>query len=192
MIYFYLIVTIIAAALLVTDVALRQMENIKGFGIERKFFEFKGKTIPVEKFFPHTLTMFLACFLSFGISGMIFRHINFEWYFSLPFAAITAMFICFCLQYFLKEAVVKHKNETVPTGDTAAGVQGFAFEDIDGDDYGLIEFEYKDLIFHAPAVSVNGTSIPRFEKVIILFEQEGCFFVQSIKEVYEALNESED
>jgi hypothetical protein len=191
MIYVYLTVTIIAAALLITDAVLRYMERIKNFGVEKKLFKFKGETIPAEKFLPQTMTMVLIYFLSLGISGMIFAGIGFWWFMSLPFAIMTGMFFCFVFQYFLKKAIDKHKQRNIPTGDKAAGVQGFAYEYIYGDDYGLIEFEFNDLVFHAPAVSANGTTIPEFEKVIILFEQDGCFFVQSIKEVYEAVEEEE-
>jgi hypothetical protein len=189
MIYFYLTVTITAAALLAADVILRHMEKIKNFGVERMFLKFKGETIPIEKFLPLTVTMALTCFLSLGVSGMVLTHIGFRWYLSLPFSIAAGMFVCFVLQYFLKSTIDKYKNKTLPAGDKAAGVQGFAFEDIYGDDYGLIEFEYNDLTFRAPAVSANSTTIPEFEKVIILFEEDGCFFVQSIKEVFEPLNE---
>jgi membrane protein implicated in regulation of membrane protease activity len=189
MLYFYLGVTIIAAALLITDVVLRYMEKIKSLGIEQKLFRFKGETIPIEKFLPQSVTMVLGCLLTAGVSGVILDLIGFRWYLSMPFAVMTGLLVCFVLQEPLQSAVAKYKDKIVPRGDKAAGVQGFAYEDIEGDDYGLIEFEFNDLTFRAPAVSVNGTAIPEFEKVIILFEQDGCFFVQSIKEVFEALNE---
>jgi hypothetical protein len=191
MIYFYITVTIAAAALLITDVVLRYMERIINFGVEKRLVRFKGETIPAEKFLPQTMTMVIIYFLSLGVSGMVFASIGFWWFLSLPLSIAAGMLVCFVLQHFLKSAVDRHKNRNVPQGDKAAGVQGFAYEHINGDDYGLIEFEYNDLTFHVPAVSVNGTTIPEFEKVIILFEQDGCFFVQSIKEVYEAVEGEE-
>ncbi|MCL2697714.1 MAG: hypothetical protein FWE74_06505 [Oscillospiraceae bacterium] len=192
MIYIYLAVTIISAALLITDVVLRYMERIKYFGVERSLFKLKGGTIPAEKFLPQTPAMALGGFLSLGTAGMIFEYIGFRWYFSLPFSVMTSMLICFALQYFLNSAVDEFKSRTLPKGDEAAGVQGFAYEYIYGDDYGLIEFEFNDIVFRAPAVSANSTMIPEFEKVIILFEEGGCFFVQSIKEVFDPLNNEEE
>jgi hypothetical protein len=185
----YLIVTILAAALLAADVILRYMEKIKGFNLEQKLFKFKGGTIPAEKFFPQSPTMTLGCFLVIGAAGMIFERVGFRWYFSLPFSVMTAMFFCFALQYSAKSKLDELTNKNAPAGDVPAGVQGFAYEEILGDNYGLIEFEYNDSVFRVPAVSVNSTTIPKFEKVIILFEEGGCYFVQSIKEVFEPLNE---
>jgi membrane protein implicated in regulation of membrane protease activity len=189
MLFFYLSVTTVAAVLLTTDAVLRYMEKIKGFGFEGNLFKLKGETIPIQMFFPKTLTMALGWFLSFGAAGFLLEIAGLEWYFSLPFAVMAAMLVCFVLQYFLKGAVDKFKGRVAPVGAQAEGLQGFAYEDIGGNDYGQIELEYNDVIFHVPAVSVNGTAIPKFEKVVILFEEEGCYFVQSIKEVFEPLNE---
>jgi membrane protein implicated in regulation of membrane protease activity len=189
MIYLYLAITIISAVLLSADALLRYMEKIKSFGFEGKLFKLKGETIPMERFFPKTLTMAFGWLLSFGAAGIIFEITGFNWYFSLPFSFMTAFLVCFVLQYFLKGAVDKFMGRILPAGAALEGLQGFAYEDIGGADYGQIELEYNDLTFHVPAVSVNGTAIPRFEKVVVLFEEEGCYFVQSIKEVFEPLNE---
>jgi len=191
MIYFYTAIVIIAAALIVTDIVLRQMEDIKGFGFEKRLFNFKGEDIPIEKFFPETLGTALFCLFSTGTAGVLLDIIGFRWYLSLPFSVMSGMLVCFFLQHFLQSAINKYKDKTLPKGDKAAGVQGFAVEEINntGAGYGLIEFEYNDVIHRANAVSVNETTIPEFEKVIILFEEDGVYLVQSIKEVFEPLNE---
>jgi len=191
MIYFYTALLIIAAALIVTDIILRQMENLKSFGFEKRLFNFKGADIPIEKFFPETLLTALICLFSTGAAGVLLDVMGFRWYLSLPFSIMTGMLVCFVIQHFLQSAVDKYKDKTLPKGDKAAGVQGFAVEEInnDGAGYGLIEFEYNDVIHRANAVSVNETTIPEFEKIIILFEEDGVYLVQSIKEVYEPLNE---
>ncbi|MCL2020180.1 MAG: hypothetical protein FWG70_10555 [Oscillospiraceae bacterium] len=189
MFYFYLCLTILSAVLLITDIVLRSMEKIKSFGFEKRLFKFKSETVPIEKFFPETLTTLLICLPILGAAGMILDSIGFVWYLSLPFSVMTGMLVCFALQYRLRAAINKHKDKILPRNDKAAGIQGFAAERIDGDDYGLIEFEYNDDVFHAPAVSVYGTTISKFEKVVILFEENEFYFVQSIKEVYEGLED---
>ncbi|MDR2532325.1 MAG: hypothetical protein LBC82_05725 [Oscillospiraceae bacterium] len=179
--------TILAATLLITDIVLRYTEKIKSFGFERKLFRIKGDTIPAEKFFPENLTMAFINLLCFGTAGMLLELAGLRWFFSLPSSVMAGMFVCFMIQHTLRAAVDRFTEKTIPTGDKAAGVQGFAVGEIDndGDGYGLIEFEYNSLTFRAPAVSANETAIPMFEKVIILFEEDGVYFVQSIKEVYD-------
>ena len=190
MLWFYIIISVFAAMLLITDITLRYMEKIKSFGMEKKLFTFKGDTIPIEKFFPENLTMVLAFSLTFGAAGMFLTFLGLDWYFVLPFAVMTGMILCFVVQEAFQRFIEKNTDKTLPTGDAAANLEGFVVEEIDGDDYGLIEFEYNDVTFRANALSANETPIPEYERVIILFEENGFYFVQSIKEVFLPLNEN--
>jgi membrane protein implicated in regulation of membrane protease activity len=160
--------------------------------MEKKLFTFKGSTIPIEKFFPENLTMVLAFSLAFGAAGMGMTLLGLYWFFVLPFAIMTGMVLCFVIQEALRRAVEKNTDKTPPEGDTAANVEGFVVEEIDGDDYGLIEFEFNGVTFRANALSANETPIPEYERVIILFEENGFYFVQSIREVFLPLNEEQE
>ncbi|MCL2108994.1 MAG: hypothetical protein FWH20_06590 [Oscillospiraceae bacterium] len=188
--YFYLIILFASAALLITDMVLRYMEKIESFGVEKKLFKLTGSTIPIEKFLPENLTMAVVFFLTFGAAGFFLELVGVR-IISLPIALMAGFFACFTVQYFAASTIAKVKNKTLPKGDAAADIQGFAYEEIDGaaGDYGVVEFLYNGVEFHAPAVSANGTKIPKFEKVVIIFEENGFYFVQSILEVFEALNE---
>lgn len=185
MLYFYLCVLILSATFLVTDMVLLYMEKIKNFGLERKLFEIKGDTIPVEKFLPENLTMLFVFALSFGAAGVFFDLYGVWWYFSLPISIMSGMFVCFFIQYFLRILIDRNRGKTLPRGDLAAGAEGYAAGEIKGEDYGFIKFEFNDTEFLVPALSANGTTIPEYERVIILFEENGFYFVQSIREVYD-------
>jgi membrane protein implicated in regulation of membrane protease activity len=191
MIYIYLIITVLSSALLITDMVLLYMEKIKSFGLERALFRLKGQTIPAEKFLPETLTMAFVTFLSLGVTGMLLVFTGLEWFFTLPLAIIAGMLVCFIFQYFIRNAIDKSTGRTLPKRDKAAGAEGFAIEEINnaGDGYGLIEFEYNNVRFRAPAVSAYETAIPEYERVIVLYEEDGVYFVQSIREVYEVIDE---
>jgi len=189
--YVYLTIVIGSAALFITDMVLRYMEKIASFGMEKKLFKFKGQTIPIEKFLPENITMLFVFFLVFGVAGYFLELMGF-WIVSLVLAVVPGFIVCFLIQQTLKATIDKYRDKVLPKGYAAADIQGFAYEEIDGDGYGIIEFVYNDVEFHAPATSVNGTNIPKFEKVIIIFEEDGVYFVQSILEVFEPLNETNE
>jgi len=189
MIYFYAIVMVLAATLLTADMVLVYMEKVKSFGMEKKLFKLKGTTIPVEKFLPENITMVFVFFFVFGASGIFYEFLGLRWFFSLPLGIMSGMLVCFAFQFFLKSAIDKKTGKILPTGDLAADILGWVTEEIDGDGYGVIEFEHNDITFRAPAMSANQTRIPEYEKVIILFEENGFYFVESIREVFEPLNE---
>lgn len=191
MIYFYLIIIIVSAALFITDMVLRYMEKIKSFGYEKKLFNYEGQDIPVEKFLPENITMLLVYFLTFGTAGFFLEFIGL-YYISIPLAMTPGFLVCFIIQYFIRNYINRIKGRVLPKGYDAADIQGFAYEEIDGDGYGVIEFVYNGAEFRAPAMSANQTRIPKFEKVVVIFEENGFYFVQSILEVFEPLNETNE
>jgi len=185
MIYFYLSVTVISVTLFITDMVLMYMEKIKSFGLEKKLFKIEFKIIPLEKFLPENLTMIFVFFVILGGSGVFFELVNLTWFFSLPCSVFSGLLICFAVQYHIKHALDRVRKKVLPSGDSAAGANGWVVEEISADSYGVVRFEYKDSEFNVPAVSVNGTLIPEFEKIVVLFEESGFYFVESIKEVYD-------
>jgi len=191
MIYVYLTLMIISAAFMLVDMVLRYMEKLKNFGIERKLFTFTGQTIPAENFLPLTLSMVPVFFLGAGAAGYALSFIEFEWYFVLPLSLLTGSLTCFVIQYFIRNALNRKAGKTLPVKMQAAGIEGFTVERIepDGDGYGLVEFEYNDVRFRVPAVSANETPIPKQERVIVLYEEDGMYFVESIREVYDVIDE---
>jgi energy-coupling factor transporter transmembrane protein EcfT len=167
------------------DMILRYIEKISEFGLNSKrLIKFKGKTVPYEFFFPNTIIMMLIALFVFGLSGLLFHAVLLRWYLSVPFSVLFSLFFCFAVQYPLH--IIKNAP---PRGEQAAGIEGFAVKAIPGDSYGLIEFEYKGVTYQKNAISEYETYIPEFERVIILFEENDVYIVESITEVYNIFEE---
>ena len=181
---FYILVMLMSAALFTADMVLRYIEKIRRLGLKKKLIKFKGNTIPYEFFFPHTVTFLLLSLFVFGLTGALIHSSVVAWYLSAPAALIFSMLFCFVLQYSLNST----KNSP-PKGGEAAGLEGFALVNIPGDSYGLIEFEYKGRTFQKNAMSEYESDIEKFERVILLFEENDMYAVQSITEVYKILRE---
>lgn len=188
MIYFYVVIIVLSGIGLAFDFILRYTEKIKSFGMEKKLFSFQGKTIPVEKLLPENLTMVMVFLFVTGIIGCGFELSGIGVVLSLPCSIFAGCLTCFLIQYSFVSTMNKIKKLEKPKGELAAGVNGFLIEAITDDSYGKIRFEWKGISFEAPAMSVNGTELDEFEKVIIILEENGCYFVESVTEVYDAFN----
>jgi membrane protein implicated in regulation of membrane protease activity len=193
MIYFYLTMTVAASAFLLLELILRYMENIKNFGIDKKLFRFTGTTIPAEKLLPLTPVMLPVFGLGLGVAGLVLMFVfpEMEWYFTLPLSLLAGSLVCFTVQHPVQNALDKKAGRALPVRMQPAGIEGFAASIInpEGDGYGLVEFEYNDTRFRVRAVSANETFIPKQERVIVLYEEDGVYFVQSIREVYDVIDE---
>lgn len=184
MIYFYITIAVISGVGLIFDVILRYTEKIKSFGLEKKLFKFEGKTIPAEKLLPQNITMLLAYFLTAGITGILFETLGVVWFLSLPCALFSGCLFCFFVQYPLVLAVKKFKKLEMPRNLEASGIEGYLTNPITASEYGTVKFTWRGEVFEAPAFSANETELPEFEKVIIILEENGCYCVEGLAEVY--------
>ncbi len=168
------------------------MEKIGSFGMEKPLIRFSGSTIPIEKFFPANLTMLFVYTFFFGLSGTIYTEMGLYWYFTLPCAIMSGSILTFLIQYPIKNRKLKAEDRVLPKGDSAAGIEGKTLEPITEDDYGVIEFAWNGEVFRANAVSANYKYISAYERIIILLEENGFYFVESVKEIYDILNDPEE
>lgn len=189
--YFYLSVAVLSGTGLAFDSILRYTEKIKSFGLEKKLFKFEGKTIPTEKMLPQNVTMMLVYFLSLGITGIFIDVLGAEWFLSLPCAVFSGFLVCFAVQYPIVLAVKKFKKREMPKGLEASGVEGHIVVPVTLSDYGTVRFEWKGDRYDAPAFSANGTPLPEYEKVIIILEENGCYCVEGVAEVFAPLNDDD-
>jgi len=196
MLYFYLIILIISTSALAADAILRYTVKIKSFDVERNFFlkifkikENSGFLIPVHKFLPENITMLLILSVVFSASGSLFCLARVEWFFSLPCALASGLFSCFIVQYWGEKSMDTLMRNLLPKGDKAVGLDGYCTEDIEQGDWGKVRLFYtgksgKECEFEVNAAIAEGGDIVSGEKVIIVYESDGFYFVVRVDEVY--------
>lgn len=191
MIIAYLAIAVVSAVAFAADMILRYMEKIKGFGLEKELFAFRGKTIPIENFFPHSLTMIFAFCFALGLCGLVMELMSFGWYISLPCGVICAMLVSF-LSTAVKARVRRAKKEALPKKFDFSGKEAVVTDFIAGDGWGKVKLVYNDADYIFNAVSANETDIDEGEKVTVVLENDGMLFVERDDEVFDPLNEKEE
>lgn len=185
---FYLIITVVSATALAVDIFLRFVEKVGNFGIDKRFFMFTSKTIPMQDFFPHSVSFFIADGLVFGASGLFFEILGIG-YFSILCAFMCACGLNFCVYHLFFPMTDKLNGQTVPKGENIIGKKAVCTEFISGDGYGKVRFTYKSKRTEKNAVSFNDTDIAAGDIVYIMAEENDAWFVVKEDELTEVLNE---
>lgn len=184
---FYLILILLSGVTLTTDLILRHTVNIKRFGLEKDFWQFKGNTVPIEDFVPHTLTMLLLFIFCFSISGAIYLAIGVFDVVSAIFGLCTAFLINFFAAHFVIPRYNKAKGKIVTelkTDDRAVCI-----ERISGDGYGKIAIIKNGKSFEFSALSANETDIEAGAEVVVVDQNDGVYWVETPEEVFVSINE---
>ena len=184
---FCIILLVVSSAALTTEVILRYVLGIKNFGLEKRFFNFHGSTIPIEDFLPHDVFEVLILVFSFSILGLVLTAMTMPWPLTVLCGLIFGCLIIFGKIHWFGNAVIFFKREKLPKDRPDVDDKAVCSRWIDGDGYGEIAFEYKGRRYAINAVSANGTDIEEGERVTVVHREEDVCFVE--REDEEIINE---
>ncbi|MCL2036740.1 MAG: hypothetical protein FWG83_05060 [Oscillospiraceae bacterium] len=196
--YFYLFLLILSTSAFTADLILRYMEKIKSFDFNGRLFESlksKSKTIPLDKFFPESLTMLLLAVMAASATGSLYTIAGLDWYFSLPCALAGGMLICFAVQETLRRISDSFMQNNLPKGDEAAGLDGYCVEPFEPGEWGKVRLFHKEREFEVNAVHAlesppdtektkKTEKIEEGEKVISVYESDGFYFVVRVDRIF--------
>ena len=177
-----LVLLIVSALSVAAEVIMESAYKIKNFGLEKRWFEFKGKTIPMEDFFPHDLLDTLIFILIFSALGLILTAADMPVPLIFFCGIVSSALGLFFGRHFLFGLYKRAKGSTLPKDRPDVGDYAICKEKIIGDGYGVISFKYKGESYDFPAFSVNETDIEEGERVAIVDKEQGACWVESIKE----------
>lgn len=187
---FCIILLVLSAVALAAEIIMRSVLKTKNFGVEKRWLCFHGKTIPAEDFLPHDVFETVIFVFSFSLLGLILDIM------SMPIAGTLFCSLCFGAlvlfgkKHFVSGFIIAFKGEKLPSDRPDIGDRGICRENIYGDNYGRITFEYKGREYSINALSANETDIEMNEEVIVVHKEEGVCWVERVDE--EIMDEDED
>jgi len=182
MIIFFLILTVLSFISLGAEAILRSVYKIKNFGAEKRFFNFRGKTIPIEDFFPHTVSEILIFILAFSALGLILSAIKMPAVGAVFCGLIFGLAAMYFKQHFFYDIFLRAKKEKLPNNMPDTDDKAVCTEGIFDGGYGKIEFVYKGRAYTLTAMSANETDIEEGEEVTVVHKEEGICWVEKIEE----------
>jgi len=184
MIYFYFVLSVISAAAFTADMILRYMEKIKSFDYEKPLFKLKKRTVPIDKFLPQNLTMLIVFVLVMSVTGALYTLLGMDWFLSLLCGISGGSFACFIIRHVIMNTVAYAKGHKLPKGEDAAGLDGYAAEDIEAGGCGKAILFFEDREYEATAANSGRVDLAKFDKITALYESGGFYFAVRSDKVY--------
>ena len=188
---FYILITVISTVAFTTDMILRYMEKIRSFGMEERLHNIRGKTIPIEDFIPHNITMLTVFGMSLGVFGIFMKLLGFHPFLSFPCSVCFAALVNFTVMHFIKPVIASAAGDDLSPKTDLSGTEGVCTERIPGDDYGRITVVYKGKNYEFEAISEYETDIEVGENVYVLYRDEQFCVVEKQSELLDVINEKE-
>lgn len=180
-----IILLVVSAVSLTTEIILRYVLGIRNFGLEKRFFNFRGNTIPIEDFLPHDVFEILIFVFSFSVSGLVLTAMTMPWILTIFCGLIFSCLVLFGKIHWFGNMVIFIKREKLPKDRPNVDDKAVCSKWIEGDGYGEIIFEYKGRKYAVNAVSANGTDIDEGERVTVVHKEEGfCFVEREDEEIF--------
>lgn len=177
-----LILLIVSSLSLAAMIIMKSAYKIKNFGLEKTWLNFKGKTIPIEDFFPHDLFDTAVFTVIFSVIGLILSGLDMPVPLNIFCGLTFSMLGMYLRRHFFINLYRKVKGEALPGNRPDAGDYAVCKERIEGGLYGVITFKYKGVSYDFPAFSVNETDIEQGEKVAIVDKEGGACWVEPLDE----------
>lgn len=179
---FFTILLVLSAVALTAEIIMRSVLKTENFGIEKRWLCFHGKTIPAEDFLPHDIFETLIFLLSFSLTGLILDALTMPGAGTLFCSLCFGMLVLFGKKHFIANLIIAFKGEKLPADRPDIGDRGICRENIYGDNYGRITFEYMGREYSINALSANETDIEMGEEIIVVHKEEGVCWVERIDE----------
>lgn len=175
---FCIILLVLSATALTAEIILRSVLKIDNFGLDKRFFDIHGSTIPIQDFLPHDVFDALIFAFSFSVLGLILTALTMPWMLTMFCGLIFGCLVLYGKIHLFEGAVMLIKKEKLPKDRPNTDDKAICTKHIDGDGYGEIEFLYKGRRYALNAVSANETDIDEGERVIVVHKEEGVCFVE--------------
>lgn len=185
----FLALLVLSIAALTAEAITRSAHDVKNFGWDKRWLDFHGSTIPIEDFFPHDVTETLITLLSLSVSGLILLVMGMPGIATFFCGIIFALLVNYGIKHLALPLIRKIKGTALPDNKPDVDDTAVCTQRIAGDDYGEIEFVYKEKAYRFPAMSANETDIEEGENVTVVHKEDGMCWVERIAE---ELTEVED
>ncbi len=177
-----IVLLVVSALSVAADLIMESSYKIKNFGLEKTWLNFKGKTIPIEDFFPHNVLQSLVFIFIFSLLGLIFSALGMIFPIAIFCGIVFSMLCLFIERHIIYKMYKKLKGRSLPSDRPDAGDHAVCKEAIWGDSYGVITFDYKGTSYDFPAFSLNETHIEAGERVTVVDKEDGACWVEKIDE----------
>ncbi len=142
--------------------------------------------------FPKNMLRLIIVIFAGSVAGVIMDAAGFAGWISLPLGAIAGIFVNFLISVIFSPVYDKFHKSEEPDSEELEGVSAAVVEEISDEMFGVISVKHGSKSYLMRAVTANGRFIPKGERVIVIYAQDGCCFVESEEHFCDVLFEEDN
>lgn len=139
--------------------------------------------------FPKDMLRLIIVVFSGAAAGLLMDAAGLPGSVSMPLAAFAGVLVNFISNMVFIPIHDKLHKSNEPSDEELEGLSARVIEEIDPENFGVIEVKHGSKNYLMRAVSANGRRLKKSENVIVIYAQDSCCFVESEKHLCDILFE---
>lgn len=129
--------------------------------------------------FPKNMLRLIILIFTGSISGLLMDLAGLAGWISMLFSVVAGIFFNFLISTVFSPIYLKFHKSAEPNDEELAELSGKVVEDISPDSFGVVEVRHGSKNYLFRAVSANERFIHKGEKIVVIYAQDACCFVES-------------
>lgn len=186
---FYIVLIILSGVYLLAHVMAKVFFGKTLFPDTSELFTNKKEKNLWQTVFPKNMLRLVILVFTGSLSGLFMDLAGMTGWISLLFAPVAGIFFNFLISTVFSPIYLKFHKSAEPNDEELCELTGKVVEDVETDGFGVIEVRHGSRNYIFRAVSANGRFIPKGEKVVVIYAQDACCFVESEEHLCDILFE---
>ena len=186
---FYIVLIILSGVYLLAHVMAKMFFGKTLFPDTSELFTNKKEKNLWQTVFPKNMLRLVILVFTGSLSGLFMDLAGMTGWVSLLFAPVAGIFFNFLISTVFSPIYLKFHKSAEPNDEELCELTGKVVEDVETDGFGVIEVRHGTRNYIFRAVSANGRFIPKGEKIVVIYAQDACCFVESEEHLCDILFE---
>lgn len=186
---FYIVLIILSGVYLLAHIMAKVFFGKTLFPDTSELFTNKKEKNLWQTVFPKNMLRLVILVFTGSLSGLLMDLAGMTGWISLLFAPVAGIFFNFLISTVFSPIYLKFHKSAEPNDEELCELSGKVVEDVETDGFGVIEVRHGSRNYLFRAVSANGRFIPKGEKIVVIYAQDACCFVESEEHLCDILFE---
>ncbi|MCH5206275.1 MAG: NfeD family protein [Oscillospiraceae bacterium] len=188
---FYLLIIVISGLYLFAQTVAFVFFGKIFFPDAGELFENNKEKSLMQTVFPKNMLRLIIVIFAGALAGVLMDAAGLDGVISLPLAAVAGITVNFVISTVFSPIYLKFRKSGEPSDEELSGLSAVVVEEIDDESFGIISVKHGTKSYLMRAITANGRFIPKGKKVIVIYAQDGCCFVESEEHFCDILFEEE-
>lgn len=189
---FYIILIALSGAYLLVQLLAWVFFHKRFFPDAGELFTNKADRSLWQTVFPKDMLRLIALVFTGSVCGLLMDAAGLEGWLTLPLAALAGIMFNFLGNTVFVPLLDRFQKSAEPTDEELEGLNARVIEEIESENFGVIEVKHGVKSYLMRAVSANGRKLSKGENVVVIYAQDKCCFVESELHLFDILFEDEN